>query len=310
MTSPADYGFFPVPRNIEQLLKGRGYLHKPNPVDVATAVTLPAVPIVQAVWEFAKSKLPPETFNHCNRVFYYGASQHFHCQSWLTTSGAVIIAQQFPEHANNSTILETYTLTCLLHDIATADEFLYATRMSFDFYGAFLAREFLLNRSAPQDEADAVAEAILRHQDVEVNGTITFIGLIIQLTTLLGNLSYLHSHRQLFKTYVLTNTDNAGSFLTLISPETIDSVVKLYPRLNWSSCFSKFAATEISVKPWCHSTAVTDFVKVVKENKYFIDRYESNWWCTTILGMTKTWIVVLDDLYLLCVDDINENILV
>ncbi|KAK9487072.1 hypothetical protein V1527DRAFT_518236 [Lipomyces starkeyi] len=261
MTSPADYGFFRVPRNIEELLKGRGYLHKPTPVDVATAVTLPAVPIVQAVREFAKSKLPPETFNHSNRVFYYGA---------------VIIAQQFPEHANNSTILETYALTCLLHDIATADEFLNATRMSFDFYGAFLAREFLLNRSVPQDEADAVAEAILRHQDVEVNGTITFIGLIIQLTTSLGNLSYLHSHRQLFKTYVLTNTDNVGSFLTLISPETIDSVVKLYPRLDWSSCFSKFVATEISVKPWCHSTAVTDFVKVVKENKYFIDRYESS----------------------------------
>ncbi|KAK9333400.1 hypothetical protein V1520DRAFT_332564 [Lipomyces starkeyi] len=240
MTSPADYGFFPVPRNIEELLKGRGYLHKPTPVDVATTVTLPTVPIVQAVREFAKSKLPPETFNHSNRVFYYGA---------------VIIAQQFPEHANNSTILETYALACLLHDIATADEFLYATRMSFDFYGAFLAREFLLNRSAPQDEADAVAEAILRHQDVEVNGTITFIGLIIQLTTSL---------------------DNAGSFLTLISPETIDSVVKLYPRLDWTSCFSKFVATEISVKPWCHSTAVTDFVKVVKENKYFIDRYESN----------------------------------
>ncbi|KAK9390427.1 hypothetical protein V1515DRAFT_576944 [Lipomyces mesembrius] len=240
MTSPADYGFFPVPRNIEELLKGRAYLHKPTPVDVATAVTLPAVPIVQAAREFAKSKLPAETFNHSHRVFYYGA---------------VIIAQQFPEHANNATILETYALTCLFHDIATADEFLYATRMSFDFYGAFLAREFLLNRSVPQDEADAVAEAILRHQDVEVNGTITFIGLIIQLTTLL---------------------DNAGSFLTLISPETIDSVVKLYPRLDWSSCFSKFVATEISVKPWCHSTAVTDFVKVVKENKYFIDRYESN----------------------------------
>ncbi|KAJ8102791.1 hypothetical protein POJ06DRAFT_55850 [Lipomyces tetrasporus] len=240
MATPADYGFFSVPRNFEELLNGKHYLHKPTPVDVAKAVKFPESAVVQAAREFAKAKLPPETFNHSHRVFYYGT---------------VIIAQQFPEHANNEVLLETYALTCLLHDIATADEFLYSTRMSFDFYGAFVAREFLLNAGAPQDEADAVAEGILRHQDVEVNGAITFIGLIIQLTTLV---------------------DNAGSFLSLMAPETIDSVVTLYPRLGWTSCFSRFVETEISLKPWCHSTAVTDFVNVVKGNKYFIERYESD----------------------------------
>lgn len=106
-------------------------------------------------------------------------------------TGAVIIAQQFPEYASNAILLETYALTCLFHDVATADEFLYGTNMSFDFYGAFIARDFLIKHEAVQDSADAVAEAILRHQDVEVSGTITFLGLIIQLTTLLGMLLYL-----------------------------------------------------------------------------------------------------------------------
>ncbi|KAK9378684.1 uncharacterized protein V2V93DRAFT_328483 [Kockiozyma suomiensis] len=238
MPSPADYGFFSVPRKLEELLKGQEYLNKPTAVDVSKTVVFPDSPIVTAAREFVKSKLPVQTFNHSHRVFYYGA---------------VIIAQQFPEYASNAILLETYALTCLFHDVATADEFLYGTNMSFDFYGAFIARDFLIKHEAVQDSADAVAEAILRHQDVEVSGTITFLGLIIQLTTLL---------------------DNAGNFLSLIAPETIDSVIALYPRLGWSTCFSTFVAKEIKIKPWCHSTAVTDFVKTVKENHYFIDKYE------------------------------------
>ncbi|KAK9460693.1 uncharacterized protein V1516DRAFT_625775 [Lipomyces oligophaga] len=238
MPSPADYGFFSVPRKVEELLKGEKYLHAPTPVDVSKEIAFPSTPIVNAAREFVKQKLPEHTFNHSHRVFYYGA---------------VMIAQQFPEHANNETLLETYALTCLFHDIATADEFLYGTRMSFDFYGAFIAREFLLKQGSVQDSADGVAEAILRHQDSEVDGTITFLGLIIQLTTLM---------------------DNAGYFLPMISPETIDSVIALYPRLGWSGCFSTFVAKEIEIKPWCHSTAVPEFVRTVKENYYFIDKYE------------------------------------
>lgn len=37
------------------------------------------------------------------------------------------------------------------------------------------------------DQAEAIAEAIIRHQDIGVDGTITFLGQLIQLATLYDN---------------------------------------------------------------------------------------------------------------------------
>lgn len=65
---------------------------------------------------------------------------------------------------------ETYYLTCLLHDIGTAEAFLSTTKMSFEFKGAIVAREILLKLGGVEDQADAVCEAIIRHQDIFVKG--------------------------------------------------------------------------------------------------------------------------------------------
>lgn len=92
--------------------------------------------------------------------------------------------QQFPDwHFTD----ETYLLTCLLHDIGTTDKNIFATHMSFEFYGGMLALHLLSTElHAPIEQAESVAEAIIRHQDIGDTGKITTIGLLIQLATIFG----------------------------------------------------------------------------------------------------------------------------
>lgn len=82
---------------------------------------------------------------------------------------------------------ETYLLTCLLHDIGTTDKNLSATLMSFEFYGGYLALDLLKKElHAPVGQAESVAEAIIRHQDLGESGKISSAGLLIQLATVFG----------------------------------------------------------------------------------------------------------------------------
>lgn len=78
-------------------------------------------------------------------------------------------------------------MACLLHDIGTTDKNITATHMSFEFYGGLLARDLLYNQyHAPIDQAESVAECIIRHQDIADTGKITTLGLLIQLATIFG----------------------------------------------------------------------------------------------------------------------------
>lgn len=58
--------------------------------------------------------------------------------------------------------------------------------MSFEFYGGILARDVLLRHNCPVAQAESVAEAIIRHQDPVEVGTITTVGLLVQLATQYG----------------------------------------------------------------------------------------------------------------------------
>ena len=59
--------------------------------------------------------------------------------------------------------------------------------MSFEFYGGFLALQLLHNElQAPKAQAESVAEAIIRHQDLGQTGKITMVGQLIQLATVFG----------------------------------------------------------------------------------------------------------------------------
>jgi cyanamide hydratase len=73
---------------------------------------------------------------------------------------------------------ETYFLACLLHDIGTAERFLATTKMSFEFKGAIVARDLILARGGPEDQADGVCEAIVRHQDIFVKGFVAIFRLV------------------------------------------------------------------------------------------------------------------------------------
>jgi cyanamide hydratase len=91
--------------------------------------------------------------------------------------------QQFPDWEFTT---ETWLLTCLFHDIGTVDKHTHGTLMSFEFYGALLALDVLKQKQAPIEQAESVAEAIIRHQDTAEVGTITTVGLLIQLATQFG----------------------------------------------------------------------------------------------------------------------------
>ncbi|CAI4971208.1 CFC_HP_G0078660.mRNA.1.CDS.1 [Saccharomyces cerevisiae] len=99
--------------------------------------------------------------------------------------GVAIIRDQFPAWDLDQEVLY---VTCLLHDIATTDKNMRATKMSFEYYGGILSRELVFNATGGnQDYADAVTEAIIRHQDLTGTGYITTLGLILQIATTLDN---------------------------------------------------------------------------------------------------------------------------
>lgn len=164
-------GWKPVPRSFS---KGLADIDKNKPAKVSVeAVPVLRSDIVGKTYEYARKELPEKTFNHSMRVWYYGYA---------------IVQTHFP---HLSPLLETYFLTCLLHDIGTTESNMKGTRMSFEFYGAFQALAFLRENEAPKDQAEAVSEAIIRHADLGEAGTITSLGQLIQLSTVFGEFWHL-----------------------------------------------------------------------------------------------------------------------
>lgn len=133
---------------------------------------------------------------------------------------------------------ESFYLACLFHDLGATPKNLGKTKMSFEFYSAFLARDFILSTAvAPSSEladlADSVAEAIARHTDLNVGGRITTHGQMIQLGTLF---------------------DNVGLKQEWIHEDTAREIVKAYPRIGWTRCFGEAMRAEVDAKPWAHTT--------------------------------------------------------
>ncbi|KAI1791466.1 cyanamide hydratase [Ganoderma leucocontextum] len=149
------YGFAPVARDPEVLFKDHPTASGPNPKQDPFTVEdfpLPVTPLVQEVRAFAQSWMNRRSIN---RVFVYGSA---------------LVKTHFPEWKfnENATAVETYALSCLLHDIGTAEKFLATTHMSFEFKGAIVARDLILGLGGPEPEADSVCDAIIRHQDIFV----------------------------------------------------------------------------------------------------------------------------------------------
>ncbi|KAJ5826495.1 hypothetical protein N7447_003258 [Penicillium robsamsonii] len=199
----------------------------PAPAITVSEVPAPATPLAQRINEYAKYHFPEPTYNHSLRVYHFGLA---------------IKRYRFPEWAFTD---ETYFLACLLHDIGTTQSNLEATRMSFEFFGGLKALEVLQNLKpsfvggsvavAPKEQAESVAEAVIRHQDLCKKGKITALGQLLQLATIF---------------------DNTGSYANLIHPSTIQDVSNHFPRLEWSSCFASTIHEENRLKPWAHTTTL------------------------------------------------------
>ncbi|KAJ5311921.1 hypothetical protein PENANT_c022G04812 [Penicillium antarcticum] len=235
--SISTYGFTAVPSSASALLAT-------DPPKVAAPFvpvsqsTIPPTPLSQRIDAYAKAHLPEPTYNHCLRVYHYGIA---------------IKQYRFPEWNFSD---ETYFLACLLHDIGTTKENITATKMSFEFYGGFVTLDVLQNLGAsataipvvvaPRDQAESVAEAVIRHQDFGEKGKLTALGQLLQLATMF---------------------DNIGAWEDLVHPSTIEDVCKHFPRLKWSHCFASTIIEETSLKPWAHTTVLGDAPARVMGNK-------------------------------------------
>jgi cyanamide hydratase len=160
--------------------------------------------------------------------------------------------------------------------------------MSFEFKGAIVARDLILQLGGVEDQADSICDAIVRHQDIFVkgysfpisvdttsdstcstSGNITQLGQTLQLATILGT----RSHTLLRFSLLTSFPDNVGmcapSILTyvprcslrilfsranLIHAKLIETTVAEHPRLGWSEHFASVIEKELSLKPWCHSS--------------------------------------------------------
>ncbi|KAM4064594.1 HD domain-containing protein [Hirsutella rhossiliensis] len=236
MPQVARNGWHAVPVDPSNIFGGKPFINQPEPLLVADMEFPGDDAVVEKVCAYAKQKLPLQTFNHSMRVYYFATA---------------IVRQQFPEHAADLSPV-TLALTCLLHDIGTADEHMAASRMSFEFHGAIIARSLIVDAGGPQDQADAVCETMIRHQDLGVDGTITFLGQVIQLATIYDNVG---AH---------PTVDN---FAEILHKDTREDVVRSFDRRGWLGCFASTILREVELKPWCHSTHIPDFEQHILGNK-------------------------------------------
>ncbi|KAG9691761.1 cyanamide hydratase, partial [Aureobasidium melanogenum] len=223
-----DNGWTAVPRSLEKLLANRKNPEsKASPLRVED-MPLPSSPVVDITVKHARDHLPKQTFSHSMRVYYYGQA---------------IAMQHFPEWRYSP---ETYLLASLLHDIGTTDTNMSSTQLSFEFQGGIKALNLLTQHGASRSTAESVCETIIRHQDVGETGNITTLTAVIHFATLL---------------------DNVGANPELVHKDTIENVVKAWPREDWTGCFAATVRKETELKPWSHTTKIEGFAEKVEANE-------------------------------------------
>jgi cyanamide hydratase len=66
------HGWTAVPVDAKAVLNGGPYINKPEPLLVKDIPFPSDDPIVSKVREYVQEQLPPHTFNHSMRVYYFG----------------------------------------------------------------------------------------------------------------------------------------------------------------------------------------------------------------------------------------------
>ncbi|KAF4994314.1 hypothetical protein FGRMN_5899 [Fusarium graminum] len=228
-------GWTAVPVDAGRIFKNGPYINKPEYISVQS-IQFPTEDLVVKIQKHAKDTLLKQAYNHSMRVYY-----------WST----VILRQQFPKYANNLSP-STLALSCLLHDIGTAEKNMTSTRLSFEFQGGIQALNLLGELGSSKDQAEAVCETIIRHQDLGTEGNITFLGQLIQLATIYDNVG---------------EHPAVKNFGEIIHDKTREEVNSAYPREGWLGCFAAVIRKEESLKPWCHTTHIPKFAEQVEGNQ-------------------------------------------
>lgn len=123
---------------------------------------------------------------------------------------------------------------------------MHSTYLSFEFQGGYKALDLLKQQGSPQAQFEAVAEAIIRHQDCGESGMIAQLGFLIQISTLV---------------------DNTGDYAQLVHLETVKNVVGVWPRRGWSGCFASTVRREVELKPYSHTTKIPRFAESIEGNE-------------------------------------------
>ncbi|XWX01592.1 hypothetical protein V2A60_009620 [Cordyceps javanica] len=247
-------GWTAVPLDPSKLFGGKPYRTVPAPLDPCDVVWPSDDPLVAEMQAYAKKHLSQEMYNHSMRVYYFATT---------------ILKQQFPEYATGLSP-STLALACLLHDLGATEANMRATRMSFDLYGGVRALSVLESAGAAPDQAAAVCECVLRHQDLGAEGAITLLGQLVQLATVYDNAGA-HPLLPLPATATATAAGpGPGPGLGLaatVHADTREAVVRLFPRRGWLGCFARVVETETALKPWCHTTAIPGFADTIRANE-------------------------------------------
>ena len=206
---------------------------------------IPSTPLAARINSYAKAKLPTQTYVHSLRVYTYGRAIAAECYPYWNLQ-------------SNSKLDESWFLTAILHDIGTTPEHISSTKLSYEFWAGFHALEILQDASttgqhgadevdsiATKVQAESVAEAIIRHQDVQDKGKITLLTRLIHMGTLL---------------------DNVGAVVELVHPDTIRAVNEKYDRKGWSGCFRDTVLKEKELKPWTMVSRIENFEDAIEAN--------------------------------------------
>lgn len=207
----SSYGFIKVPRDISKAIPS------PKKPTEQPVYELPFSELSKSILKYATEELNERVLNHSLRVYQYSLC---------------ILKDQFPEWDLNPEVL---FVACLLHDIATTDKNMKSTKLSFEFHGGMISYALLLQHSDDKLFAEAVCEAIIRHQDLGETGYITSLGLILQISTIL---------------------DNVGLNTDYIHIKNVDKINQKYPREGWLNCFAQAIDNENKLKPWGHTSAL------------------------------------------------------
>ncbi|KAA8910396.1 hypothetical protein TRICI_004194 [Trichomonascus ciferrii] len=195
------------------------------PLDIHQ-LPFPDSQICKRAQEYVQNELPPAILNHSFRVYAFGM--------------AILKAQDYEVDP------ETFFLASMFHDIAASPKNIQATKLSFEFYGGILARNWFIDQGLNQDQADSIVEAIIRHT-MSPGKTIHACGQLLQLATAI---------------------DVVGNNGNLVHPNTVDNVVRAFPRLQLNVYFSDAMNNEVTLKPGCITASRGElYFSEIKNNK-------------------------------------------